>query len=105
MDSIRIYDSEQFPELFVEKQQRVFKLGDLKVIIAKHNGVYQAFEHLCPHQRHPLKDSIMTAFGEVVCPLHEYRFSLKTGEEAHQKCKALKRYPLEIKAGGVYLSV
>ena len=105
MKKIRIYDSDKFPDLFENQQVRVFQLPDLKVCIAKFRGDYFAFEYLCPHQKHPLKDAMITEFGEVVCPLHEFRFSLDLGEEANNKCALLKRYTLYLKPEGVYLEI
>lgn len=77
----------------------------MKVCIAQHKGNYFAFEHLCPHQKHPLTSARITAFDQVVCPLHEYRFSLKYGNESNQKCAALKRYELILEDDGVYLKL
>lgn len=48
---------------------------------------------------------MITEFGEVVCPLHEFRFSLDLGEEANNKCALLKRYTLYLKPEGVYLGI
>lgn len=104
MPTLRLYDTEKFPDLFAEKQVRVFQLPNFKVCIALYNGEYYAFSHLCPHQKHPLASANITAFGEVVCPLHEYRFSLSVGNEANNKCQALTRYKLHLNAEGVYLS-
>jgi len=103
LGSIRIYDAEKFPDLFIDKQVRVFQLPDFKICIAQYKDDYYAFDYLCPHQKHPLTTANITAFGEVVCPLHEYRFSLSHGGEANNKCQALNRFKLHLSAEGVYL--
>jgi len=87
----------------MNKQVRVFQLNDRKYCIAKYKDEFFAFEYLCPHQKHPLTQAQVTGFGEVVCPLHEYRFSLQYGLEANNKCTALKTYKLHINPDGVYL--
>ena len=68
-------------------------------------SVFFAFEHLCPHQMHPLSEAQITAFGEVVCPLHAYRFHLQTGSEANQKCRDLKTFEVEIRQEGVFINL
>lgn len=103
LNRTRIYDHDKFPDLFTDRQVRVFQLKDKKICIAKFKEEYFAFEQLCPHQKHPLNESVVTPFGEVVCPLHEYRFSLMYGEEAYDKCRPLKRYELFMNPEGVYL--
>ena len=103
MPSHKIYDTEKFPDLFSEKQVRVFQIQGDKYCVAKHGEQYFAFEYLCPHQKQPLTTAKITSFGEVVCPLHEYRFSLQFGNEANHKCNALKTYKLHMKPEGVYL--
>ncbi len=102
---VRIYDTNGFDQLFRDKSIRVFRVDDTKVCIAQYEGSFFAFEFLCPHQKHPLKDAKVTAFGEVVCPLHEYRFSLEYGSESNHKCGPLKRFKLHIKSDGVYLEL
>lgn len=102
---VRIYDTNGFDQLFQEKSIRVFRVDDTKVCIAQYKDGFFAFEFLCPHQKHPLKDAKVTAFGEVVCPLHEYRFSLEFGNESNHKCNPLKRFKLHIKSDGVYLEL
>lgn len=102
---VRIYDNKTFPDLFAKKQIRVFNVNNAKVCIAQHKGQYFAFDYLCPHQKEPLRNANITPFGEVVCPLHEYRFSLKHGNESSNKCGALRRYELFLEADGVYLNL
>lgn len=103
MPKVKIYDSETFPDLFSEKQVRVFQLPDFKVCIAKHNDQYFAFEYLCPHQKHPMAKARITSFGDVVCPLHDFRYSLSDGTEANSRCRALNNYKLHVNAEAVYL--
>lgn len=104
MDLVKIDNKEGFSRLFENKQKRVFRIGEAKIIIAYFKNEYYAFDYLCPHQKHPLKEAQITSFGEIICPLHEYRFALQHGQEAYNRCKALKHYPLQMKEDGVYLA-
>ena len=84
---------------------RVLRIGEQKVCIAKHDDTFFAFQHLCPHQKHPLKEGLITDFGEIVCPLHEYRFNLKSGICVNQKCSDLITYQIEIESQGAFINL
>ena len=105
MPRVKIFQhEEQLQKAFSEKSIRVIRIGERKVCLAKHGQTFFSFEHLCPHQMHPLNEGQITAFGEIVCPLHEYRFNLKTGAEANQKCRELKTFGVEVSEDGVFIN-
>jgi len=43
--------------------------------------------------------------GEVICPLHEYRYNSITGEEVNNKCEAAVTINLKQEEDGVYLQL
>ncbi len=92
-------------KVFVEKAIRVLRIGDQKICVAKSGKEYFAFEAICPHQKQLLSEGRLNAFNEVICPLHFYRFNLKTGEESSRLCQDLKIFPLEINAQGVFIKL
>ncbi|WP_286744610.1 Rieske 2Fe-2S domain-containing protein [Roseivirga sp. UBA1976] len=106
MPSIRVFENTaQLHQAFAHKSIRLLRIGEKKVCLARHRQAFFAFEHLCPHQMHPLSEAQITAFGEVVCPLHAYRFHLQTGSEANQKCRDLKTFEVEIRQEGVFINL
>ena len=106
MSAIKVFQSkEQLESAFSDKTIRVIRIGDRKVCLAKHGQSFFCFEHLCPHQMHPLSEGQITAFGEIVCPLHEYRYNLKTGTEASQRCRDLKTFKVDINDEGVFINL
>ena len=106
MPTIKVFQNkEQLDTAFTEKTIRVIRIGERKVCLAKHGQAFFCFEHLCPHQMHPLSEGQITAFGELVCPLHEYRFSLKNGAEANGRCRELKTFRVDIKEEGVFINL
>lgn len=103
---VKIFESEAAMEkVFVEKAIRVLRIGDQKVCLAKTTSGYFAFESLCPHQKQPLVEGSLNGFNEIICPLHFYRFNLKTGQEASMLCQDLKTFPLEINDSGVSIKI
>ncbi len=70
-------------------------------MIGKDAGQYVAFSAKCPHQNKPL-DDCQVKDGHVVCPYHQYQFSLEHGR-GHGLY--LERYPLRIDQSGVFIGV
>lgn len=46
--------------------------------VFKNNGKLYGIQNICPHEGGQLCNGWIES-GEVVCPLHGYRFDLKTG--------------------------
>ncbi|MFY0591658.1 Rieske (2Fe-2S) protein [Roseivirga sp.] len=90
---------------FKTKSIRQVRLGDKKFCIAHQGSEYFAFEALCPHQKQPLVSATMNHFGEIICPLHFYRFNLKTGQEASRLCNDLAIFPLEYSDDGIFVKL
>ena len=79
---------------------RRISVGHIPVAVFRtRSGEVYATQALCPHRAGPLADGIIGG-GELHCPLHSYKFDLKTGEPIGNECKALKTYPLEIDDSG-----
>lgn len=104
--SVKVFESHSAMEkVFVEKAIRVLRIGEQKICLAKSKNEFFAFEALCPHQKQPLKEGSLNAFNEIICPLHFYRFNLKTGQEANRLCNDLKTFPMEINDQGVFIKL
>jgi len=104
--SVKVFNSfSAMEKVFGEKAIRVLRIGELKVCLAKSKDEFYAFEALCPHQKQPLSEGTLNAFNEVICPLHFYRFNLKTGSEANRLCHDLKTFPMEINDQGVFIKL
>lgn len=66
------------------------------------SGLY-AFDNACPHQHEPMHKGLLTKYEEAVCPLHYYRFNLKSGQEAFNRCKSISTYPISSSEEGVFI--
>lgn len=53
--------------------------GHRVAVFRQRDGALAATQASCPHRAGPLADGIV-GMGSVVCPLHNRRFSLTTGE-------------------------
>lgn len=76
-----------------------------KITIGKHNGKLQACGYACPHAGGILSDGHIDALGNIVCPLHHYRFSMENGRNTSGEGYFLKAYPVEIRADGIYVGI
>ncbi len=61
------------------RQGRSVKVGPHVIAIFNLGDEFRTVENSCPHRNGPLADGIV-AGGDIVCPLHNWRFSLQTGE-------------------------
>ena len=76
--------------------RREFRVDYHRLLLLQHEGEHHVIEALCPHQEHPLKEAWLEN-GELLCPLHGYRFSLLTGrlvEATREDCRPLKVWPV-----------
>ncbi len=66
---------------------------------------FSVADELCPHQHESLSMAKLNNFNEIICPLHEYRFNLKTGAESSNRCSHLALYQIDIKSDGLYIEI
>ena len=103
---IKLFNSKQdLTNAFQKTALRRLRIGEKVFCLVKNGAEYHLTDGLCPHQKHTLHEGDLNAFGEIICPLHFYRFNLKTGREANRLCSDLNVYPLTFKDDGVYTSL
>jgi len=74
-----------------------------KICVAKFNTGVFAFTYKCPHAGGILADGYIDATGNVVCPLHRYKYNLENGRNVSGEGYYLKNWPVEIRADGVFV--
>lgn len=75
------------------------------ICLAKHNNRLFACTQKCPHAGGLLTDGHLDALGNLVCPLHKYRFSLKSGRNISGEGYYLKTFAIEAKEEGVFVCI
>ena len=68
---------------------------EIAVFRARGADEVQATQARCPHKAGLLADGIV-GDGQVICPLHSYKFDLVTGTPLGNACHSLKTYRTEI---------
>lgn len=76
-----------------------------KIALAHTEDGFYAFENECPHQNEPLHKGVLTPFNEVVCQLHHYRFNMKTGHEANNRCQSMTSFSIIVEEYGVFIDL
>jgi nitrite reductase/ring-hydroxylating ferredoxin subunit len=73
------------------------------ICVGRNNHELFACASKCPHAGGQLSRGFVDALGNIVCPLHRYKFSLQNGRNVSGEGYYLKTYPLEVRTDGVYL--
>ena len=74
-----------------------------KITLALLQNKIMACAHKCPHAGGILADGFMDGSGNIVCPLHRYRFNPENGRNVTGEGYYLKTYPVETREDGVYI--
>jgi 3-phenylpropionate/trans-cinnamate dioxygenase ferredoxin subunit len=88
---------------FSEGDIAVIEINNKKICIGKHRNVLYAFAYKCPHASGIMADGYIDALGNVVCPVHRYKFNLQNGRNTSGEGYYLKRWPVEVREDGVWV--
>ncbi|HJV18949.1 MAG TPA: Rieske 2Fe-2S domain-containing protein [Sediminibacterium sp.] len=73
------------------------------ITLAKYNDKLYAFAQKCPHASGMMADGFLDAMGNVVCPIHRYKFSMENGRNANGEGYYLKIYQVKTGDSGIYV--
>ena len=87
-----------------EGKMKLVSVDGLPVLLIKQSGKIFAIDNRCPHMGCRLSDG--TLDGEIiVCPCHDWRFNLKTGEYDDEPSIKLKTYEWKIESGKIWVKL
>lgn len=103
---IKIFSSLSVAEqaLPIDKPKKLQLDGHSYLIVRTRMGIFVS-ENLCPHSRASLNEGRTNSFNEIICPLHEYRFDLRSGRESTQRCADMKTFKIEVNNEGLFLFI
>lgn len=81
----------------------VAEINGKKICVAEHEQQWYGFAYKCPHASGIMAFGHIDAIGNVVCPVHQYKFSLRNGRNGEGYY--LKIYPVEVREDGVYVGI
>ncbi|MBK6382758.1 MAG: Rieske 2Fe-2S domain-containing protein [Chitinophagaceae bacterium] len=83
----------------------VIELKGKKICVGKHREAAFAFAYKCPHAGGILADGYIDALGNVVCPLHRYKYNMENGRNVSGEGYYLKHWPVELREEGVFVGM
>jgi nitrite reductase/ring-hydroxylating ferredoxin subunit len=90
------FSAEGFAEVEVEGKT---------ICITLHNESLYACAPKCPHAGGIMSEGYLDAMGNIVCPVHRYKFSLETGRNVSGEGYHLKTFPVELREDGVFVGI
>jgi nitrite reductase/ring-hydroxylating ferredoxin subunit len=81
-----------------------FSVGGRAVALFEVDGEPVAYDGRCRHKGGPIGEGFVRD-GIVMCPLHWWRYDLRTGELVGHPSIRLERYPTEVRDGVVFVTV
>ncbi|MBS1645691.1 MAG: Rieske (2Fe-2S) protein [Bacteroidetes bacterium] len=76
--------------------------GKLICILLREEQVF-AFAARCPHAGGRLCEGRIDGKGNIVCPVHHYKFHPKTGRNTSGEGYQLKTFPTKLEAGRIFV--
>jgi 3-phenylpropionate/trans-cinnamate dioxygenase ferredoxin subunit len=73
------------------------------ICIGKHNNRLFACTQKCPHAGGILADGYIDSTGNLVCPLHRYKFNPENGRNISGEGYFLKTFLIEERADGIFI--
>jgi len=83
----------------------VVDLNGKIICIGKFNESVFAFAYKCPHAGGTLAEGFIDALGNIVCPLHRYKYNMANGRNTSGEGYYLTHWPVEIKEDGIFVGV
>jgi len=102
---VKLFDSlDEAKSILNENEPRLVKAKGKNICIVRQGSHLIAFNNECPHMGDNLYQGNINAFNQIVCPLHSYRFDLKTGEADGKDCQPLRFIEIIIE-DDIYLKI
>ncbi len=108
MDGMQSYEWHKIAESLAEINFGTNGMAEVTVnskvvCILSVNNSLGACAQKCPHAGGILSKGYVDAVGNIVCPLHRYKFSIKNGRNTSGEGYFLKTYPVEVRENGVFI--
>ncbi|GEO09748.1 Rieske (2Fe-2S) protein [Segetibacter aerophilus] len=81
----------------------IAEVGGRKITLAIIKDEVFAYAHKCPHASGVLADGFIDATGNIVCPLHRYKFNPTNGRNVSGEGYYLKVYAIEEREAGIFV--
>ena len=90
---------------FADNNIAVTEVKGKKICIGRFNNSFFAFAYKCPHAGGYLADGYIDSLGNIVCPLHRYKYSMQNGRNVSGEGYSLKHWKVEVNEDGVFVEM
>lgn len=91
-------------EMLPESRIKKVKLGNLEIGLVRIGEKIFGFSAFCPHRGASLIQGTIHA-GELICPLHQYRFELQGGRSKAGDCPDLRTFLCTLSESGLTIVI
>ena len=88
-----------------ENNIALIEAGGKKICVARIRDRVFVFASTCPHAGGHLADGHIDILGNIVCPVHHYKYDLKNGRNISGEGYYLKNWPVDVRQDGVYVAL
>ncbi|SEG28800.1 Rieske (2Fe-2S) protein [Algoriphagus boritolerans] len=91
---------EMLPDFRIKK----VRLDNREIAIVRMGEKIYGFDIFCPHRGASLIQANIHS-GEIICPLHHYRFELQSGRSRAGDCPDLETFPCRLSEKGLTITL
>lgn len=103
---VKIFQSDAQARLTIKESiPRLIIVYGKRICLAQHQGKFFAVQDRCTHNGASLSEGKINYRGELVCPLHGYRFQLNGGMACDSSSADLATYPIKIDDTGFFIGL
>lgn len=92
-------------KLIPEGKIKKILLGSKELGVVRKGSEFHVFSLQCPHRGASLVNGVINQKNEIICPLHQYRFDLRTGKTTAGYCPDLDIYPTKLSDTGLEITL
>jgi len=91
--------------LWQDNNLAVVEVNGKKITLALTNQQVFAVAYKCPHAGGIMAEGYIDVAGNIICPLHRFKFSLQKGRNVSGEGYYLKTFPIEMREDGIYVQI
>ena len=92
-------------QMIPERRIKKVVLGKKSIGLLRMGDELFAFDTQCPHRGADLLKANINGAGEIICPLHQYLFDLKSGQVRSGYCGELPVYQVNLSENGLFINL
>ncbi len=87
-----------------EGKMKPVRIQGIPLLLIKQHGKIYVIDDRCPHMGCKFSGGKLDG-NVVICPCHDWRFNLDTGEYAEQSGYVLTAYPFKVESGKIWVNL